>query len=209
MLGAGMQAVESARTLRNAVSRNAALRLGPIAPRRRCCASKACASASAPSPRVDQLSLDIYQGEFFALLGPSGCGKTTLLRLIAGFEQPDAGRILLDGVDLAQVPPYRRPVNMMFQSYALFPASQCRGQCRLRPQAGGPAQAADRRARRRHAGAGEARKSRPAQAARIVGRPAPARGLGALRWSSARASCCSTSRWRRSTRNCAARRNSS
>ena len=70
---------------------------------------------------VDQLSLDIYQGEFFALLGPSGCGKTTLLRLIAGFERPDAGRILLDGIDLAQVPPHRRPVNMMFQSYALFP----------------------------------------------------------------------------------------
>jgi len=70
---------------------------------------------------VDQLSLDIYAGEFFALLGPSGCGKTTLLRMIAGFEQPDAGRIVLDGVDLAQVPPYRRPVNMMFQSYALFP----------------------------------------------------------------------------------------
>src|SRR5580704_10586083 len=70
---------------------------------------------------VEQLSLDIYQGEFFALLGPSGCGKTTLLRLIAGFEQPDAGRIVLDGVDLAQVPPHRRPVNMMFQSYALFP----------------------------------------------------------------------------------------
>jgi putrescine transport system ATP-binding protein len=70
---------------------------------------------------VDDLSLDIYQGEFFALLGPSGCGKTTLLRLIAGFERPDAGRILLDGVDLAAVPPYRRPVNMMFQNYALFP----------------------------------------------------------------------------------------
>jgi putrescine transport system ATP-binding protein len=70
---------------------------------------------------VDQLSLDIYPGEFFALLGPSGCGKTTLLRLIAGFEQPDSGRILLDGVDLAAVPPHRRPVNMMFQSYALFP----------------------------------------------------------------------------------------
>ena len=70
---------------------------------------------------VDQLSLDIYQGEFFALLGPSGCGKTTLLRLIAGFEQPSTGRILLDGVDLAPVPPHRRPVNMMFQSYALFP----------------------------------------------------------------------------------------
>ncbi len=67
------------------------------------------------------MSLDIYEGEFFALLGPSGCGKTTLLRLIAGFERPDAGHILLDGVDLAPVPPYRRPVNMMFQSYALFP----------------------------------------------------------------------------------------
>jgi putrescine transport system ATP-binding protein len=70
---------------------------------------------------VDQLSLDVYQSEFFALLGPSGCGKTTLLRLIAGFEQPNSGRILLDGVDLAPVPPHRRPVNMMFQSYALFP----------------------------------------------------------------------------------------
>jgi putrescine transport system ATP-binding protein len=70
---------------------------------------------------VDHLSLDVYEGEFFALLGPSGCGKTTLLRMIAGFERPAAGRILLDGVDLAPVPPYRRPVNMMFQSYALFP----------------------------------------------------------------------------------------
>jgi len=70
---------------------------------------------------VDQLSLDVFQGEFFALLGPSGCGKTTLLRLIAGFERPNSGRILLDGVDLGPVPPHRRPVNMMFQSYALFP----------------------------------------------------------------------------------------
>ncbi|MGO9699059.1 MAG: ABC transporter ATP-binding protein [Xanthobacteraceae bacterium] len=70
---------------------------------------------------VDHLSLDIYDGEFFALLGPSGCGKTTLLRLIAGFERPNSGRMLLDGIDLAAVPPHRRPVNMMFQSYALFP----------------------------------------------------------------------------------------
>src|SRR5215469_15354820 len=70
---------------------------------------------------VDQLSLDVFQGEFFALLGPSGCGKTTLLRLIAGFERPSSGRTVLDGVDLAAVPPHRRPVNMMFQSYALFP----------------------------------------------------------------------------------------
>jgi len=70
---------------------------------------------------VDRLSLDIYAGEFFALLGPSGCGKTTLLRMLAGFERPDEGRVLLSGEDIAAVPPYRRPVNMMFQSYALFP----------------------------------------------------------------------------------------
>jgi putrescine transport system ATP-binding protein len=70
---------------------------------------------------VDRVSLDIFAGEFFALLGPSGCGKTTLLRLLAGFEAPDEGRILLDGEDIARVPPYRRPINMMFQSYALFP----------------------------------------------------------------------------------------
>src|ERR1700674_897755 len=67
---------------------------------------------------LDRVSLDIFEGEFFALLGPSGCGKTTLLRLLAGLETPDEGRILLDGAELAHVPPYRRPVNMMFQSYA-------------------------------------------------------------------------------------------
>src|SRR6267378_2784285 len=70
---------------------------------------------------VDRLSLDIRAGEFFALLGPSGCGKTTLLRMLAGFETPDGGRILLNGRDIAQVLPHRRPVNMMFQNYALFP----------------------------------------------------------------------------------------
>ncbi len=70
---------------------------------------------------VDGLSLDIRSGEFFALLGPSGCGKTTLLRMLAGFETPDEGRILLGGKDIAQIPPHERPVNMMFQNYALFP----------------------------------------------------------------------------------------
>ena len=70
---------------------------------------------------VDDVSLEIGAGEFFALLGPSGCGKTTLMRLIAGFETPDAGRILIDGQDMADMPPHARPVNMMFQSYALFP----------------------------------------------------------------------------------------
>jgi putrescine transport system ATP-binding protein len=70
---------------------------------------------------VEQVSLNVESGEFFALLGPSGCGKTTLLRLIAGFERPEEGQILIDGVEMNAVPPYRRPVNMMFQSYALFP----------------------------------------------------------------------------------------
>jgi putrescine transport system ATP-binding protein len=70
---------------------------------------------------LDGVDLDIHAGEFFALLGPSGCGKTTLLRLLAGFETATSGRLLLDGEDLAGTPPHQRPVNMMFQSYALFP----------------------------------------------------------------------------------------
>jgi len=70
---------------------------------------------------VDRIDLAIYEREFFALLGPSGCGKTTLMRLLAGFETPDEGKVILAGVDLADTPPHQRPVNMMFQSYALFP----------------------------------------------------------------------------------------
>ncbi|CAN7604760.1 ABC transporter ATP-binding protein [Phyllobacterium sp. LjRoot231] len=70
---------------------------------------------------VNDLSLNIYNREFFALLGASGCGKSTLLRMLAGFEEPTAGRILIDGQDMRGIPPYKRPVNMMFQSYALFP----------------------------------------------------------------------------------------
>lgn len=70
---------------------------------------------------VDNVSLDIEEGELFAILGASGCGKTTLLRMLAGFEQPTSGRILIDGVDMTHIPPYDRPVNMMFQSYAVFP----------------------------------------------------------------------------------------
>src|SRR5215471_15961114 len=70
---------------------------------------------------VDNVSLAVERGSLFALLGPSGCGKTTLLRMIAGFETPDSGRIRIDGSDVTGLPPYARPVNMMFQSYALFP----------------------------------------------------------------------------------------
>ena len=70
---------------------------------------------------VDNVDLEIYRGELFSLLGGSGCGKTTLLRMLAGFETPSSGSILIDGVNMVDVPPYERPVNMMFQSYALFP----------------------------------------------------------------------------------------
>jgi len=70
---------------------------------------------------VDDVSLEVRSGEFFSLLGPSGCGKTTSLRMIAGFERPDAGRILIGDADVTETPPHRRPVNTVFQSYALFP----------------------------------------------------------------------------------------
>jgi spermidine/putrescine transport system ATP-binding protein len=73
------------------------------------------------APALADISMAIGDNEFFTLLGPSGCGKTTLLRILAGFEHPTAGRVLLDGSDIAALPPYKRPVNTMFQSYALFP----------------------------------------------------------------------------------------
>jgi spermidine/putrescine transport system ATP-binding protein len=72
-------------------------------------------------PALSHVSMDIADNEFFTLLGPSGCGKTTLLRILAGFEHPTSGQVLLDGTNIALLPPYRRPVNTMFQSYALFP----------------------------------------------------------------------------------------
>src|SRR5665648_404924 len=70
---------------------------------------------------VDKVSLDIEPGEFFALLGPSGCGKTTLLRMLAGLEVPSEGQVLIDGQDMDDIPPNKRAVNMVFQSYAVFP----------------------------------------------------------------------------------------
>ena len=70
---------------------------------------------------LDSVSIDIQRNEFFTLLGPSGCGKTTLLRLIAGFDHPTSGRIDLEGSDISYLPPFKRPVNTVFQSYALFP----------------------------------------------------------------------------------------
>jgi putrescine transport system ATP-binding protein len=99
-----------------------------------------------PVVAVEALTLDIGQGEFFALLGPSGCGKTTLLRMLAGFESPSEGRILLDGEDIVAVPPHRRPVNMMFQSYALFPHLSVAGNIAfgLRQEKAGKAEIAER-----------------------------------------------------------------
>ncbi|MGI9482000.1 MAG: ATP-binding cassette domain-containing protein, partial [Hyphomicrobiales bacterium] len=70
---------------------------------------------------LDEVSVGIKRNEFFTLLGPSGCGKTTLLRLVAGFDHPSAGTILLEGEDISALPPYKRPVNTVFQNYALFP----------------------------------------------------------------------------------------
>ena len=84
-------------------------------------AVKAFGQGSAAVRALDDVSVQIRKGEFFTLLGPSGCGKTTLLRLIAGFESPTSGQILLDGQDITNLPPNRRPVNTVFQSYALFP----------------------------------------------------------------------------------------
>src|SRR5687768_13281572 len=71
-------------------------------------------------PAVRALDLTVRQGEFFTLLGPSGCGKTTTLRMVAGFEEPTEGQVLIDGVDVEGVPPFKRPTNTVFQSYALF-----------------------------------------------------------------------------------------
>ena len=97
---------------------------------------------------LDNVSVSIRENEFFTLLGPSGCGKTTLLRLIAGFDFPTEGEILLYGEDIAPLPPFKRPVNTVFQSYALFPAHDGRPEHRLRPRDAGQAQGRDRRPRR-------------------------------------------------------------
>ncbi|MDQ2944121.1 MAG: ATP-binding cassette domain-containing protein, partial [Candidatus Dormibacteraeota bacterium] len=77
--------------------------------------------AYGPIKAVDRIDLRVEKGQFYALLGPSGCGKTTTLRLLAGFERPDSGQVLIGGRDVASLPPYRRNVNTVFQHYALFP----------------------------------------------------------------------------------------
>ena len=97
---------------------------------------------------VKNVTLDIYEREFFALLGPSGCGKSTLLRMLAGFERPTEGRTIVAGQDITELPPYERPVNMMFQSYALFPHMTVEGNIGFGLRQEGMAEGQDRRARR-------------------------------------------------------------
>ena len=109
-----------------------------------------------PVVAVDNISFDIPRGSFHSFLGPSGCGKTTSLRLIAGFEQPDAGEVAIGGKSMVGVPAYRRPVNMVFQHYALFPHMNVADNVGygLRQMKPAPGQGADRQARRRGAGDG-------------------------------------------------------
>ena len=154
---------------------------------------------------VERADFGIAQGEFFAMLGPSGCGKTTTLRMIAGFEQPTSGRVLLEGVDVSRVPPYKRNVNTVFQQYALFPHMTVADNVALRP----PVQeAAQERVR------GERREMLDVVRLVRVRRPhdprsSPAASSSASRSpahsSTSRARCCSTSRSPRSTSSCARR----
>ena len=151
---------------------------------------------------VDGLSLDIGAGEFFALLGPSGCGKTTLLRMLAGFETPDQGRILLGGEDIAKMLPHQRPVNMMFQNYALFPHLNVRDNIAFGLRRAGLPRAEIRTGSPRWWHSSSWKDSRSESP---TNSPA-ARGSAwrwRARWRAARWCCCSTSRSPRSTRSCA------
>ena len=127
---------------------------------------------------VDDVSLNVYQGELFSLLGGSGCGKTTLLRMLAGFETPTSGRILIDGIDMAHIPPYLRPTNMMFQSYALFPHMTVEQNVGFGLRQDGTPAGGDRQARGRHAQHG------PAQRLRASASPTSFRAASASAWRS-------------------------
>ena len=123
---------------------------------------------------VDDVSLDIAEGEFFALLGPSGCGKTTLLRMIAGFENPTTGRIVVDGQDMEGVDPNHRPVNMVFQSYAVFPHMTVAKNVAYGLKVTGVSDEGDKKTGPGGAGTGEARRVRAPDAAPAFRRAAAA-----------------------------------
>jgi putrescine transport system ATP-binding protein len=154
---------------------------------------------------VNNVSLDIAQGEIFALLGSSGCGKTTLLRMLAGFETPTSGRIVLNGQDLAGIPPYDRPLNMMFQSYALFPHLTVWDNIAFglrRDKLPKDQVAARVEAMLKLVQLGKFGKRKPHQ---LSGGQQPSRAA----WPSSRNCCCSTNRWAHWTRSCVKRRRSS
>jgi ABC-type Fe3+/spermidine/putrescine transport system ATPase subunit len=137
---------------------------------------------------VADVDLDVHRGELFALLGGSGCGKSTLLRMLAGLETPTAGRVELDGTDITRIPPHLRPVNMMFQSYALFPHMSVADNVAF--------------------GLKQEKRSAEEIRARVVSRTSYREGssnelrLPAV-WPKTRACCCWTNRWPRSTKSCA------
>ena len=154
---------------------------------------------------VDRIDLEIERGEFFALLGPSGSGKTTMLRIIAGLEQPDEGRVVIGGRDVTALPPYARHIGMVFQNFLLFPHKTAAENIvfPLRMQRRRPRRA--RRAAGLGAEADAARRARRPLSQRDVRRPAAARGAGARPDLRARRCCCSTSRSPISIASCARR----
>ncbi len=160
---------------------------------------------------VDDVSLEIRKGEIFALLGGSGSGKSTLLRMLAGFERPTEGRIYLDGVDITDMPPYERPINMMFQSYALFPHMTVAQNIAFGlqqdkiPKAEIDARVAEmlklvqmsQYAKRKPHQLSGGQRQRPVASASVWPWPVP--------WPSGRNCCCSTSPWVLWTRSCVRR----
>ena len=154
---------------------------------------------------VEEANFSIDQGEFFAMLGPSGCGKTTTLKMIAGFEQPTRGRVLLEGEDVSRVPPYKRNVNTVFQQYALFPHMTVIDNVRFGP-----------RSKKISKSTYEASVAQMLEVVRLTdfanrkptqlsGGQQRARRARPPRWSTSRAHCCSTSPSPRSTSNSARR----
>ena len=143
---------------------------------------------------VDDVTLDIHQGEFFSLLGPSGCGKTTTLRMLAGFEVPTEGRILLDGEPVDDVPPYQRDVNMVFQSYALFEHLDVEDNVAFGLRAQEGRQGRDRAPGRRRPRAGRPRGARQRADERALRAASASASPSRGRSSTGRRCCCSTSR---------------
>ena len=148
---------------------------------------------------VDGVDLDIAEGEFFTMLGPSGCGKTTTLRMVAGFEEPTEGQVLIDGADVVGLPPYRRPTNTVFQSYALFPHLSVSENVAFGLKRKGVDKAEVKRRVEEELERVRPRRARPTAAPRSSPAASSSASPWRGRWSTCRRSCCSTSRSARST----------